>query len=158
MEPKIGIEKDNLLKSSSLLRKVLADEMVLYVKTLNYHWNVRGHHFGPLHKLFKKQYEKLAEWVDEIAERVRVLGQDAPGTMKEFLELTDLDEHKGPRPSEKDMIKNLLNDQEKIIVNLRKAVDITGEELRDMGTSDFLTQLMSNHEQIAWMTRAHLEG
>ena len=158
MEPKIGIEKGNLLKSSDLLRKVLADEMVLYVKTLNYHWNVRGHHFGPLHQLFKDQYEKLALWVDEIAERIRILGQDSPGTMKEFLELTDLEEHKGALPNEKEMLKNLLYDQEKIIVNLRRGIDVTGEELGDMGTSDFLTQLMSNHEQVAWMTRAHLEG
>ncbi|MCH9632196.1 MAG: DNA protection during starvation protein 2 [Chlamydiae bacterium] len=158
MEPKIGIEKDSLKKSSDLLNRILADEMVLYVKTLNYHWNVRGHHFGPLHKLFKDQYEKLALWVDEIAERVRILGQDAPGTMKEFLELTHLEEHKGATPSEKEMLKSLLDDQEKIIVNLRKGVDLTGEEFHDMGTSDFLTQLMSDHEQIAWMTRAHLEG
>ena len=95
MEPRIGIENSDLKKSASLLSNILADEVVLYIKTLNYHWNVRGHHFGPLHKLFKKQYEKLSELIDEIAERIRTLGQDAPGSMKEFLELTSLSEHLG---------------------------------------------------------------
>ena len=157
MEPRIGIENSDIKKSASLLSNILADEVVLYIKTLNYHWNVRGHHFGPLHKLFKKQYEKLSELIDEIAERIRTLGQDAPGSMKEFLELTSLSEHLGVPPKEKEMLKNLLHDQEKIITCLRKAVDKTAEEYHDMGTSDFLTGLLTSHEQVAWMTRMHLE-
>ncbi len=157
MEPKIGIEKNNEKQSAKMLSVLLADEMVLYVKTLNFHWNVRGVHFGALHLLFKNQYEKLEEFIDAIAERVRTIGSDAPGTMHEFLELSTLKEHPKKRPNEKEMLTELLSDQESVIRSLRKGIDLSVEEYKDVGTSDFLTQLLSSHEQIAWMTRAHLE-
>lgn len=157
MEPKIGLEKDHQRKSAKMLSKLLADEMILYVKTLNYHWNVRGVHFGPLHKLFKKQYEKFSEWIDEIAERIRTIGADAPGTMKEFIEISQLKENPTERPTDKEMLKNLLDDQETVIRFLRKGVDLSAEEYHDVGTSDFLTSLLEGHEQMAWMTRSHLE-
>lgn len=157
MEPKIGIESSKQKESAKMLSKLLADEMILYVKTLNYHWNVRGLHFGSLHKLFKKQYEKLSAWIDEIAERIRTIGGDAPGTMSEFIKMSSLKEHPGERPSEKEMLKNLLDDQESLICSFRKGVDASQEEFHDVGTSDFLTSLLEGHEQIAWMTRAHLE-
>lgn len=157
MEPKIGIETNHQHGSVKMLSKHLADEMILYIKTLNYHWNVRGVHFGPLHKLFKKQYEKLSSWIDEIAERIRTVGGDAPGTMKEFIEIAGLKEHPGVRPTEKEMLKNLLDDQEAIIRSFRKGIDISQDEFHDAGTSDFLTALLEGHEQMAWMTRAHLE-
>lgn len=157
MEPKIGIETNHQHECVKMLSQALADEMILYVKTLNYHWNVRGLHFGPLHKLFKKQYEKLSSWIDEIAERIRTLGGDAPGTMQEFIKISKLKEHPGVRPTEKEMLKNLLDDQEAIIRSFRKGIDMAQDKFHDVGTSDFLTSLLEGHEQIAWMTRAHLE-
>lgn len=157
MEPKIGIDAEMMAKSAQLLGHILADEMVLYIKTLNYHWNIRGLHFGSLHLFLEKQYEQLSGWVDEIAERIRFLGHNAPGTMQEFLALTQLKEEPKERPIEKEMIKHLLLDQEKIIVHLRKGIDLTAEKYHDTGTSDFLTSLLREHEKMAWMTRAHLE-
>lgn len=158
MKPNIGIDSANLKNSSKVLSKILADLMVIYVKTLNYHWNVRGHHFGALHAFFKGHYEKYAEMIDEVAERIRTLGEDAPGSMKAFLQEASLKEHEGGVPKEKEMLEHLLNDQEHMICSLRKEVDETAESCHDMGTSDFLTQLLSTFEQTAWMTRAHLES
>ncbi len=158
MEIKIGLEKESYKGSARLLSIVLADETLLYIKTLNYHWNVRGFHFGPLHKLFKKHYESLAEWIDEVAERIRMLGEFSPGSMKEFLELTRLEEHKGAARSEKAMLASLLADHEAVIRNLRVDIELSDDKFKDMGTADFFTGLIRKHEQIAWMLRVHLEG
>ncbi|MCH9634370.1 MAG: DNA protection during starvation protein 2 [Chlamydiae bacterium] len=158
MEVKLGIDKENRKGSVKLLSVVLADVTVLYFKTLNYHWNVRGFHFGPLHKLFKKQYEQLAEWIDEIAERIRMLGEFSPGSMKELLSLTRLEEDKGEGRAEKAMLSSLLADYEAIIRNLRVDIEVADDKFKDMGTSDFFTGLIQKHEQIAWMLRVHLEG
>lgn len=158
MKADIGIELEHLKGSSDLLKTLLGDEMVLYVKTLNYHWNVRGSHFGPLHKLFKKNYEGLAEYSDSVAERIRTLGVDAPGSMEEFLKLSRIDEHKGSGISEKEMLLNLLEDHETVIKNLRIDIDLSIDKFKDVGTSDFLTELLRNHEQIAWILRSHVES
>lgn len=158
MEIKIGLQKENLQKSAIVLKEVLANAMVLYVKTRNYHWNVQGQHFGPLHQLFESQYEKQADWIDEIAERIRTLGHRSPGSMEEFLKLATLKESVNEELSEKRMLQNLLHDQESLIIDLRKGIDYTQEECHDLGTSDFFTELLREYEKMAWMTRSHLQG
>lgn len=158
MEPKLGIDKENIKGVVKLLSVVLADEMALYVKTLNFHWNVRGSHFGPLHALFQTHYEQIASWIDEIAERIRILGEVAPGSMKEFVELTRLDEHKGQYLEDQVMLSSLLEDHEAVIRNLRVDIEMSDDQFKDMGTSDFFTGLIQKHEKMAWMLRVHLEG
>src|SRR5690625_3440249 len=85
----IGLKKTDRKKIAEGLSGVLADSYTLFLKTQNYHWNVTGPHFGPLHDLFEEQYRELFDAIDEIAERIRTLGFRAPGTLKEFGDLAD---------------------------------------------------------------------
>src|SRR5690606_31145711 len=89
------------------LSKVLADAYTLYLKTHNYHWNVKGPMFATLHTLFETQYLELATAVDEIAERIRALGHPAPGTYAEFSRLASVKDEPGV-PAARDMIRALL--------------------------------------------------
>lgn len=155
--PHIGISTENMKKSAELVNKILADEYVLYVKTLNAHWNIVGVHFGALHCFFGQQYEQLAKMIDEIAERARMLGQPSVATMTEFLKMSQLREEPGIYPAEKELITTLLNDHETIIRTLRTAIDTTANELKDMGTSNFFTDLIEKHEKMAWMLRSFLQ-
>jgi starvation-inducible DNA-binding protein len=157
MQPQIGISPKNLKNVSSLLSIVLADAVVLYTKTRKFHWNVSGESFMELHLLFEKQYTQLEEAIDEIAERINKLGSKTIGTMKEFLDSTHLKEAPGEYPSRKDMIKELLEDHETIIRELRKAVEECQDEYEDAGTADFLTGLMEEHETNAWKLRRYLD-
>ncbi len=141
-----------------ILNTLLADEFVLYAKTRNYHWNVTGPQFHELHRFFQEQYEALNDIVDEVAERVRALGGNAIGTLAEFLKRTRLKEHPGKYPSARAMLANLLEDHEAIIRHLRSDLETCAEKYRDMGTNDFLTELLQRHEKMAWMLRASLEG
>lgn len=156
MKPNIGLSGKSRDAVLDVLGRLLADEHVLYVKTRNFHWNVTGLDFGVLHELFEKQYDALGGTIDEIAERIRMLGGIAPGSMKEFIKLTRLDEQPGGKLEAAKMIAALLSDHESVIRSLRDAIEVAGGA-GDAGTNDFLTGLLEDHEKTAWMLRAHLE-
>lgn len=156
MKPNIGISDHNLKLSAELLARILSDEMILYVKTRKFHWNVMGESFMELHKLFETQYKQLEESIDEIAERIGKLGEKTIGTMEEFLKHTSLHESPGKYLSSKEMLTELLKDYENVIINLRKYINAASEQYKDVGTADFLTGLLAQHETTAWILRRYL--
>ena len=158
MSPHIGLSDAQRQGVIQLLMPLLADEYVLYTKTHSYHWNVVGPQFNDLHDFFQAQYTALNEVADDVAERIRALGQPAIGTLAEFVQHTRLKEHPGHYPGARDMLANLLADHEAMIQRLRVDLETCDEEYHDMGTNDFLTGLMARHEKMAWMLRAFLEG
>lgn len=151
----IGLEKETCEKVAALLNKLLANEYILYTKTLKVHWNVEGKHFGALHEFFKNQYENMLTIVDDVAERIRALGDMSFGTLKEFMQHGTLPEQAGSNPDDLSMIAWLLEDHETIIRQIRQDIDTT-VSLNDMGTNNFLAGLMEKHEKMAWMLRAFL--
>lgn len=158
MKPNIGITDKNLKESCNLLNNCLADAHILYFKLRKYHWNLKGDNFMELHKVFEKQYEILQNAIDEIAERVSQLGGVAIGTTSEFAKNSSLKEQPGKNPENNlDMVKELLEDHETIIKNLRQGVDDADEKLSDQGTADFLTGLMESHEKMAWILRRYFK-
>lgn len=154
----IGLSEEQREGVVAILNTVLSDEYLLYTKTRNYHWNVVGPQFHDLHKFFEAQYNTLNEIVDDVAERARALGGNAFGTITEFLQHTRLKERAGYYPDDRGMIATLLADHEALIRHLRVDLETCAEKYHDMGTNDFLTGLMEQHEKMAWMLRAFLEG
>ena len=150
----IGIAEQDREGVVSLLTSLLADEYLLYTKTRNYHWNVVSPHFNDYHKFFEGQYGEIEVFIDDIAERIRQMGGKAIGTLEELKSHTRLQENPGQYPTDAEMFSNLVNDHEAIIRNLRIDLKKCDESFNDMGTSDFLTGLMENHEKMVWMLRA----
>ena len=105
MKPNIGISEKNLSQIVAALSTVLADEMMLYIKTRKFHWNVAGDSFMELHKLFEKQYKQLEEDIDAVAERINKLGSKTIGTVHEFSKQSSIKEAPGKYPVTKDMIR-----------------------------------------------------
>ena len=153
----IGLAPNSRQKVIDMLGNIIADQYILYTKTRNYHWNVTGEDFIQYHKLFEEQYSAIDEDIDEVAERIRALGGKTPATLGEFLKSATLKEHPAKYPTAKVMIANLLADHETVIRNLRKDI-VSCAKLDDVGTEDFLTQLMEKHEKTAWMLRATLDN
>jgi starvation-inducible DNA-binding protein len=156
MKPAIGLSDTNRNGVLKLLAPLLADEYVLYTKTRNYHWNVVGPQFNDLHKFFEAQYEALDDVIDEVAERVRALGGRAFGTLEEFRATARLGEKAGAAPPARDMLAALLADHEALTRTLREDIDAVNDRHRDVGTADFLTGLLEQHEKAAWMLRSFL--
>jgi starvation-inducible DNA-binding protein len=156
MSTTIGIKPEHSIAVASELSKLLADEVVLYMKTRNAHWNVAGADFYAKHKFFEDQYEQLDEIMDDVAERIRSVGHYAPATLKTYLQLTHLSEMTRENNDSLGYIKELLQDHEAIVMQLRGNINRFATEWQDAGTSDFITGLMEQHEKMAWMLRAHL--
>jgi starvation-inducible DNA-binding protein len=152
----IGIADKDRQAVVGILNTLLADEFVLYVKSRRFHWNVEGPDFAELHDLFQKQYEQLAEIVDDVAERARALDGRAAGSLEEFLKLTRLTEEPAKAYDARGMVAALLLDHEALVRSLRQDLRACGEQHGDEGTMDFLTGLMQTHEKTAWMLRAYL--
>ena len=155
MDINIGIPAADRKAIADGLSRLLADSYTLYLKTHNYHWNVKGPMFQTLHLLFETQYNELALAVDLVAERIRALGHPAPGTYAEFSKLTTIKETLGV-PSAKEMIKDLVSGQEAVVRTARSIFPVV-EKVRDEPSADLLTQRMQIHEKNAWMLRSLLE-
>lgn len=156
MKTNIGITEKNTSAVAEILNKLLADENVLYTKVRNAHWNVEGPDFHAQHLFFETIYDELAEIIDEVAERVRSIGHYAVGTMKAWLEITQLTEMAYGKNDSKGFIKEILNDFESLIISLREDIDKV-EKYKDAGTEDFLVGILEKHEKTAWMLRSHLK-
>jgi starvation-inducible DNA-binding protein len=154
----IGLTDEQRQGVIDLLNRDIADAYLLLVKTKKFHWDVVGPQFLTLHKLWEGHYNALTENIDACAERVRTLGGYPVGTMKGFLELASLSEHPGDVPMATGMVEILVEDHEQIVCNLREHIDQCSDDFHDEGTADFLTGLMEQHEQIAWMLRSFMEG
>jgi starvation-inducible DNA-binding protein len=106
MIPAIGITPDNLLKVAQVLNGILADEFLLYLKTRNAHWNVEGADFYDKHKFFEEQYAQLDDVIDNVAERIRILGHYASATLKDYLNLTYLTSNREIKMTDKALLRS----------------------------------------------------
>jgi starvation-inducible DNA-binding protein len=150
----IGIPEADRLAVAEQLGKVLADTYTLYLKTHNYHWNVTGPMFNTLHLMFEVQYNELWIAVDLIAERIRSLGEFAPGSYAQFAQLTSLAEADGI-PDAMAMLADLVAGHEAVARTARTAF-AAADSAGDQPTADLLTQRMQVHEKTAWMLRSML--
>ncbi len=157
MKTAIGIKRKHTLAIAHVLSKILADEYVLSTKTRNAHWNIIGPDFYDKHKFFETQIDQIDAFIDDVAERIRMIGHYAPATLKLFLELTQLTEMTREKNNSQGFIKELLADHEAIIITLRENIRPFSTEFGDLGSGDFITGLMEAHEKMAWFLRSHLQ-
>lgn len=158
MKIEIGINAKNSHAVALELSKILADENVLYLKTKNAHWNIEGHDFIEKHLLFETQFGQIDGLIDAIAERIRSIGHYAPATLKSYLSLTHLSEKSGEKNNGEGFVRELVEDHESIIINLREHIKSFANDFHDAGSSDFITGLMQTHEKMAWFLRSHLNN
>jgi len=152
MDLDLDIDAGGMRDISDELARCLADTFVVYMKTLAFHWNVEGPGFPQLHTLFQGQYETLAGSIDLVAERIRALGEMAPCSMRDLIEMASISEQEGV-PDANSMVKILKDDHETIARNLRAVIRVAQEE-SDEATANLLAGLLEGHEKMAWMLRA----
>jgi starvation-inducible DNA-binding protein len=155
MEINTGIPAQQRAAIVHGLSKLLADTYVVYLKTHSFHWNVEGPMFQTLHQMFMVQYTETWNAIDLIAERIRSLGEYAPGTYREYSKLASIKETEGV-PKADEMVQLLIDGQEAIVRTARGVLPIA-DEANDQPTLDLLTQRMQVHEKNAWMLRSLLK-
>ncbi|WP_111643263.1 Dps family protein [Marinimicrobium alkaliphilum] len=155
MDIDIGIDKQDREAIAQGLSHLLADSYTLYLKTHNFHWNVTGPMFQTLHLMFEQHYVELADAVDVIAERIRSIGFPAPGTYKQFVALSSIEEEEGV-PKATEMVRILVEGHE-AVVRTARSIFPTADKASDEATADLLTQRIQLHEKTAWMLRSLLD-
>ena len=158
MKIDIGIKDKDRKKIADGLSQFLADSYTLYLKTHNFHWNVTGPMFNTLHTMFETQYTEQWTALDDIAERIRAVGFNAPGSYAQFVKLSSIKEEPGvpEAPEWKEMVKQLVLGNEAVCRTARGVLK-TADEAGDDPSVDLLTQRLQTHEKYAWMLRSLLE-
>jgi starvation-inducible DNA-binding protein len=151
----IGMSEKDRAAIAQGLSKVLADSYTLYLTTHNFHWNVTGPHFNSLHAMFMTQYTELWTALDTVAERIRALGFPAPGSYKQFAELSSIADVPTTPPDAMTMVKLLMQGNEAVARTARSVFPVA-EKAGDEPTADLLTQRLDVHEKTAWMLRSVL--
>ena len=136
------------------LNQCVAETAVTTMLAQNFHWNVTGMAFGPLHDLFQKIYEDHFTAQDDIAERIKALGAHAEGTLAGMLKRSKVSEVDGV-PSAEDMIRLMKDAQETLAETLAGAGELAAGH-GDALTEDLCIERGQVHEKFAWMLRAHL--
>ena len=154
----IGLSAGERRKIAEGLGHMLADAFTLYLKTHNFHWNISGPMFNSLHVMFEGQYTEQWTALDEIAERMRALGYNAPGSYPEFIKLGSIKEEPGLADAAdwREMVRQLVVGNEAVCRTARKAPR-HADDAGDDPTVDLLTQRLQTHEKYAWMLRSLLE-
>ena len=154
MELDTGMTKDGRASVSGALSKLLADTYLLYLKTQNTHWNIHGPEFYSLHVMTEKQYEEMADAVDEIAERIRALGFFVEGTTSAFQKLSSIQEDEKIHPKHI-LIEQLIKGHEQVIRDCRSLGELA-EKHHDCATVDLMGRRLNAHEKFSWMLRSQL--
>ena len=154
----IGISDADRKKIVAGLSGLLADSYTLYLMTHNFHWNVKGPQFNSLHVMFMGQYTEQWNALDLIAERIRALGFNAPGSYAQFVKLASIKEESGDgaMPDWQEMVRQLVAGNEAVCRTGRKVLEIA-DDADDDPTEDLLTQRLQTHEKYAWMLRSLLQ-
>ncbi|MBL3642574.1 DNA starvation/stationary phase protection protein [Bacillus sp. RHFB] len=140
-------------KLGTLVNKEIANFSVLYTKIHNYHWFVNGPHFFELHQKLEELYKEVTSNYDELAERLLAIGEKPVATLKEYMELTTIDEATGNENTE-DMVQSVISDFEKLSEEFLEIIEVAEQE--DPVTADMLTGMKKSLNKHAWMLRAYL--
>lgn len=135
-----------------VLNKQVANWSVLFTKLHHFHWYIEGPEFFTLHEKFEVYYDEAAEYIDELAERVLSIGGKPVSTMKEYLELSSIQESSG-ETSAKDTVLATIADFETVVKESKLGMEIA-QEHGDEASSDMLLGIVASLEKHLWMLRA----
>ncbi|WP_322903382.1 Dps family protein [Paenibacillus campi] len=137
-----------------LLNLQVANLNVLYVKIHNFHWYVKGENFYTLHIKFEELYNEVTLKMDEIAERLLTLKGSPAATLKEYLEISTIQEANGTEDA-RTMVQTIIEDFATVCEQFQETIDLA-DETGDQPTSDMLTAFKGDLEKHMWMLRSFL--
>lgn len=137
------------------LQTQVANAFILYLNYKHYHWQTFGPLFRDLHRLFDEFAEEIYETIDEMAERVRMIGQNPVSRIEEFLQTASI-RSAAHSTDMREMIREANQNSLQIIKEIRGAIKIA-DESDDPGTADVLTRFVQIHEKHEWWLRDILE-
>lgn len=137
------------------LKQIQADSAVFYIKLHNYHWNVRGADFHPMHSALEAMYEEITEQMDSVAERVLQLNEKPYVTLKDMLGVSKIQEDGSTSFDSKTILTKILPDYEYFLKSFKELSDIAGES-NDKASVALADEKIASLEKAIWMLKAQL--
>jgi starvation-inducible DNA-binding protein len=134
------------------LKVILGTNFALYFKSHGFHWNIEGSNFPQYHDFLNNFYTAVFAQTDTISEHIRYLGSYSPGSLARMLELADIQESTNI-PDALSMMTELKADNDRFIYHLRAGIQ-AAENAQEPAVSNFLQDLLGNHQKQAWMLRS----
>ena len=153
MMASIDLDKRKIESVTRQLATTLADLHLVYGHLHALHWNVEGTGFLSYHRELQTMYEQIAEFIDDTAERILTLGNRPPTKLKEYLEMSDLDELSSRKYEIAETIDLVLEDLSHMIGRMRELV-ASANDANDEGTADFSIQMLRDFEKARWFWSA----
>jgi starvation-inducible DNA-binding protein len=136
-------------KISAAVNPLVADAFALYIKTKNFHWHVSGRHFRDYHLLLDEQAAAIFTAIDEFAERVRKIGGTTLRSVGHLAKLTQIADNDDAFVPPREMLRELMEDNKKTIVAMRKAHDVA-DKYKDSATTSILENHIDAAERRTW--------
>lgn len=134
------------------LNKLLSDLNVFYRKLQNYHWNVKGHDFFTIHAKLEEYYNEVNEQIDEIAEHILILNGQPLGTMKDYINTSDIEEAKNEKITSQEIFTEVIKDLKKLLEDV-KQIKKCADENEDYPTSSLMDEYIENYGKKLWMLK-----
>jgi starvation-inducible DNA-binding protein len=146
-------EKNSNVQMAKHIANSVADTYLLTIKTHGYHWNVTGPNFHGIHVLLEAQYNNLFQAADTLAERIRALDVQAPGSAETFHNHTVVKEASDKPLAGKDMIKDLIKTHEMVRDRIEEGRQFANE-IGDAASEDMLVTRLEDHDKMIWMLKS----
>ena len=134
------------------MKVILGTNFAFYLKTHNFHWNIEGPNFNDYHAFLGVLYTAIWGNTDLIAEKIRMLGSYAPGSMERYLELSDIAEATTV-PDAMTMLRTLSSDNDRFIFHVRAGI-AAADQSNEPAISNFLQEILDQHQKHAWMLKS----
>ena len=145
----LHLEEKKVAGVVAALHKLLADFQVHYTNLRGMHWNIKGHGFFVLHEKFESMYDDAAEKIDEIAERILMLGGTPENRFSKYLEVATVKEVADVTCGN-NAVEHILDTYRYLIGEERKLISLAGEAGDDV-TADLMTGYLKEQEKMVWM-------
>lgn len=144
--------KTNNSKLVERLNRLLADYQIFYQNLRGLHWNVKGPQFFMLHEKYEELYNEAAETVDEVAERILMIGGQPLHTFTDYLKTAELKES-GNISDGKIGVEVVLENSRYLLKSFNEIMELADG---DEGTSAMMSDLIGAAEKRIWMFESTL--
>jgi len=150
----IGLNEQQSKELAQKLNTLLANYHIFYINVRGYHWNIKGEKFFELHAKFEELYNDLVLKIDEIAERIKTLGETPLHTFTDYLEQSAIQETKNITGG-KDAVQHILNSLKQLLLLQREILTLSANA-DDEGTNALMSDYIREQEKMVWMYNAFL--
>lgn len=145
----LNLNETKVANVVAALQHLLADFQIYYTNLRGFHWEIKGHGFFVLHEKFESMYNDAAAKVDELAERILMLGGNPENKFSGYLKVARIKEVSGVSCSG-EAVEHVLNTYKHLMAEERKLIDLANEA-NDVVTVDMLTGYLKEQEKMVWM-------